>query len=119
MSVGWFALYLLFALLVFAAIPLARARQTGSLHRADWGLVFVPGPTFVVALLALNDLAKTGWAVMVYPFLVLALSVIALWIRVFLLPKCGVPSRVASSVTFSVAVLAAALFGAFVPPLYE
>ena len=119
MSAGWFALYLLLALLVFAAVPMAHAHQAGTLHRADWALIFVPAPTFVAALLAMNDLAKTGWAVMVYPFLVLALSVVALWIRVFLLPRFGVPSRAASSIAFAAAVLAAALFGTFVPPLYE
>jgi hypothetical protein len=119
MSVGVFALFLVILALALAAVPAACASRSGLLFPADFALVFLPPPAFLAALWAFNEPAQTGWAIVVYPFLVLWLSVLALYIRVFLLARIGLNARSAALGTFLVVAVSAALFGAYVPPLYE
>jgi hypothetical protein len=119
MSAGIFALLLVFLPLALAAVPAAIAFRSGALFAADFGLVLLPAPIFLAGLVAFNEPAQTGWAGIAYPFLVLWLCVLALYGRVFLLPRLGLSARWAALGTFLVAVAGAALFGAYVPPFYE
>ena len=119
MSAGAFALLLLLLPLALAAVPAARASRSGALFPADFGLVLLPAPIFLAALVVFNEPAQTGWAGIAYPFLVLWLCVLAFYVRVFLLPRVGLSARRAALVTFLVAAICAALFGACVPPFYE
>ena len=119
MSAGAFALLVVSLLLLAATYPVRYAFRSKTLFATDIGLVLLPAPTFIASLLAFNEPAKTGWAVIGYPFLVLAISVAALFIRVFALPQVGIPPKVGSLVAVVLAVVAAAAFGAFVGPWYE
>ncbi|MCW5620899.1 MAG: hypothetical protein KIS79_07335, partial [Burkholderiales bacterium] len=86
---------------------------------ADIGLLFLPAPAFLAALLIFNEPAQTGWAGIAYPFLVFWFCILAFYSRVFLLPRLGLSVQSAAIGTFAVVGLAAVLFGAFVPPFYE
>jgi hypothetical protein len=119
MSAGTFAVLLILVPLLLAAVPACYAYESGSLFAADVGLLLLPAPVFLVSLLAFNKPAHVGWAGIAYPFVVFWLSVIILYIRVFLLPPIGLKPRSAALSTLIVAIAVAAFFGAFVPPFYE
>lgn len=118
MSNGTFALLVVLVLLLFAVPPAVSAFRTHQLFAADVALVLVPAPVFVAALLAFNEPAQTGWAGIGYPFLVLAVSVVGFYVRVYLLRRVWSP-RIVAAVTCISFVAAAALFGATVAPWYE
>jgi FtsH-binding integral membrane protein len=94
------------------------AFRSHKLFVADVALLLTPPLVFIAALLAFNVPAQTGWALIVYPFLVLAVSVVGLYVRVYLLRRVW-PPRVAAVATLTVFVAGAALFGATVAPWYE
>lgn len=119
MTAGVFAFLLVLAPLGFASIPAMVALRTRTLFAADFGLVLLPAPAYLLALLAFNEPAQTGWAGIAYPFVVLWFCVVVFFVRVFAMPRLGLSARSAAICTFIVLVLVAALFGAFVPPLYE
>jgi len=119
MSAGSFALLLISVLLACAGIPALIAYRDQNLYAADVALVLVPTPVFVLAMLAFNEPARTGWALIGYPFPVLALSVAALYFRVLALPKLGFRPRAASRTCLALAVVGAAAFGTFAAPWHE
>jgi hypothetical protein len=119
MTAGTFALLLLLVPLALAAIPAAAAMRTHSLFAADIGLVFLPAPAFLAALLAFNAPAQVGWAFIAYPFLVFWSCVVAFYARAFATPRLGWRARPAAVGMLVVFSLVAVLLGAFVPPLYE
>jgi hypothetical protein len=119
MSPSTVALLLVVVPLALAVVPVVSAFRSRALFPADVGLVFLPALAFVAALLAFNEPAQTGWALIAYPFFVLWLCVLALYVRVFMLPRLGVNARRAAFGALLAAVMAAALFGAYVPPFYE
>jgi hypothetical protein len=107
------------ALLVFVAVPVVWARRSGGLLETDIALLVVPAGAFLVALALFNKPALTGWAFILYPWLVLVCSVGVLYVRVFLLPRIGVAASVASKACLAVCTLAAVVFGSITPPFYE
>ncbi len=82
MSAGTLALFVVAALLLAASFPIGTAAKSKTLFASDIGLVLLPVPAFIACLLLFNEPAKTGWALIGYPFLVLAISVAALFLRV-------------------------------------
>ena len=119
MSPGIFALLLVAVPLLLAVVPAVRANCSHTLFPADFGLVVLPAPAFFLALLVFNKPAQTGWAGIAYPFLILWLSVLTLYIRVFVGPRLGLNIRSVALGTFLLALLASVVFGAYVPPYYE
>ena len=117
MSAGIFALLLVLVPLGLAGFPALFALRGRTLFAADIGLVFLPAPAFLAALVALNEPAQTGWAGIAYPFFVFWVCIVAFYARVFALPHLGLNPRPAAIGTLVLALLAAVLFGAFVPPL--
>lgn len=118
MSFEPLAITVMSVLLLLAVPPLVSAFRTHSLFLADVALLLVPAPVFVVALSAFNEPAKTGWAPIGFPFLVLAASVVGLYVRVHLLRRF-LPPRVAAVAMLVMFVVAAAVFGVVTPPWSE
>lgn len=110
---------ILTALLAFTAVPIVSARRSGGLLGTDIALLLAPAGAFLVALILFNKPALTGWAFILYPWLVLVCSVGALYVRVFLLSRLGVAASPASKACLVVCTLAAVVFGLLTPPLYE
>ena len=119
MSASTFALLIVMVLLLAAVLPVRTAAQSKTLFATDIGLVLLPAPAFMACLATFNEPAQTGWATIGYPFLVLAVSVAALFVRVYALPPIGVSPKIGSLVALVFSVFAAAAFGAFVGPWYE
>jgi hypothetical protein len=119
MPAGAFAALMIAVLLSLAIVPIRAAVRSGTFFASDVVLIAGPPIAFVGCLLLFNKPAQTGWALIGYPFLVLALSVVALWARVFLLPRTIASLQLVSYVFLAVAVTAAAIFGSAVPPWYE
>lgn len=107
------------AWLASAAIPSAVAYRSRTLYSTDLALFIVPVLGFLMALGLFNEPAPIGWAFLVYPFLLLALSVAVLHARVFLLPRLGLSARTASRGALTVTLLVGIALGMFVKPLYE
>lgn len=107
------------AWLASAAIPSAVAYKTRTLYLTDLALFIAPVVGFLVALGLFNEPALTGWAFLVYPILLLALSVAVLHARVFLLPRLGLSARTASRGALAVTLLVGIALGTFVEPLHE
>ena len=116
MSVGTFAMSVVLVLLV--ALPVVSAVLAHQLFIADIALPFVPAAVFVATLLVFNAPARTGWALAVYPVVVVVVSVVGLYVRVYLFRRVRSP-RVAATATLVAFAGAAALFGSTVAPLYE
>lgn len=113
------ALVIVIGLVLCAAIAIFSVHRSGNLFAWDIALVIAPPFAFLLALNGLNEPAETGVAPIIYPYLVLALSIVALQLRVFLLPLFGLSHRVCSVGTFFLAMGASAVFGALVKPWYE
>ena len=119
MSAGSFALLSISVLLTCAGIPALIAYRNQNLYSTDVALVLVPTPVYVLAMLVFNEPARTGWAPIGYPFLVLALSVAVFYFRVFALSKLGFRPQTASHTCLVLAVIGAAAFGTFAAPWHE
>jgi hypothetical protein len=119
MSLEFFVCLVVAVLLMCAVIPARAAMRTRSLRVTDIVIVLGPPPVFVAAVLAFNKPAQIGWALIGYPFLILAASVVTLFLRVYVLSEPGSSSRRVSALTALAAILGAAAFGAFVPPWHE
>jgi hypothetical protein len=113
------ALVLVAVPLALAVVPVAAARRSRSLFATDIGLVILPAVAFVVSVGTFNEAAQIGWALIIYPFLIVWLSVAALYVRVFFLPRVGVRPSVGATGTLLLAIAAASAFGAMVAPWYE
>jgi len=119
MSAGLIALLLIGLSLLLSAPAFVVARRSASLFATDFALVAAPPFAFLLALVAFNEPAQTGWAPIGYPFAVLLAGVLMLQARVFIAPRLGFAPRSASTFVLFIAVVAASLFGAFTPPWYE
>jgi hypothetical protein len=119
MSAAFNTLAAVAALLAFVAVPVVSARRSGGLLLTDVALLLLPVASFLAALVLFNERALTGWAFILYPWLVLACSVFALYARVFLLPRLGVAAPVASKACLVGCTVAAIAFGLSTPPFYE
>lgn len=105
--------------LASAAIPTTVAYRSNTFYATDLALFVAPPFGFFVALGILNEQALTGWAFMLYPILILGLSVAAMHARVFLLPHLGVSARKASRGSLVATLAVAVALGMFVSPVYE
>ena len=102
-----------------SAISVVVARRSGTLFISDLALLIAPPLAFVIALVVFNEPALTGWAFLLYPLLIAALSVGLLHARVFVLCRMGVSAQTVSRILLGAAIVGSALLGTFVPPLYE
>jgi hypothetical protein len=108
--VGWLA---------SAIVPMVVAARAGTFFLADLLLLVAPAVAFLVGLALFNESALTGWAFIVYPIGIVALSIALLHARVFVLPWFGVAPQNAARITSTGALIASVVLGACVPPLYE
>ena len=107
------------AWLASASVTAATAHRSKSLYVTDLALFVVPPISFLATLIAFNQTALTGWAFLLYPVLIVALTVGLFHLRVLLLPRLGMSTHAASRGSLVFAVVASATLGAFVRPLYE
>src|SRR5437868_15402122 len=112
MSAGALALSVVAVLLLCAVPAFVSASRQRALFGTDFALLLGPVVAFAVSLSMFNVPAQTGWALMLYPFVMLALSVVVLYIRVYLLRYVPVSPHALSMVAFIASSVAAALFGA-------
>lgn len=119
MSAGLFAIIILVTLLSVAVVPLRSAFRKGQLYFSDLALPLLPAVCFAFALLQFNSPAQTGWALIGYPFLVVAMSVVVLYISVFGLRTLFVQARIVSFAVLAVSSAMAVYAGAIVAPWYE
>jgi hypothetical protein len=119
MSASLFTLTIVLFLSVLGAAPIFFARRHGTLHIADFGIVLAPIAILLLTMTYLNRPVQIGWGTVIYSFLCLALSVVALYIRVFVGGR-DIQKSHALSVTFLIVASFVALFvGLFVPAIYE
>jgi hypothetical protein len=116
MSAGAFAIAIVLVLLAFAVPALWYSTRRGGLQLADIGLVFVPTVVFVLTLVGFD---RTGFELYAYPFFALALSVIALYARVFFLSQDASQAKAASGTFVIMACLLAFFTSIMAPPLYK
>lgn len=119
MAIEVLPLFAYAAWLASAAIPAAVAHRSKSLYVTDLALLIAPLIGFLAALIAFNQPALTGWAFVLYPVIIVALTIVLFHLRVFLLPRFGISTRTASRGVLVFAVVASATLGAFVSPFYE
>ncbi|GAA5069730.1 hypothetical protein [Lysobacter panacisoli] len=119
MSAGAVAFAMLAILLFAAAAPLRVAYRERRLFATDLLLPVLPAAGFVAGLLGFNAPAQVGWALIVYPFLVVAASVSMLYVSVYGLRKLFIQVRTLSLGVLSGALVVAMLLGATVAPWYE
>jgi hypothetical protein len=105
--------------LASAAIAAAVAQRSNSLYATDLALLVAPPIGFLATLFAFNQPALTGWAFVLYPVLIVALTIALFHLRVFLLPRFGISTRMASRGMLAFSMFASATLGAFVSPFYE
>lgn len=119
MSAGVFAAVIL-AILLFAAVaPWRFAYRQHRLFATDLLLPVLPAVGFVLGLLQFNAPAQVGWALIGYPFLVVAASVATLYVSVYGLRKLFVQVRALSLAVLVSALALATYIGATVAPWYE
>jgi len=119
MSAATVALAFLALVALFAAVPARSAYRSGSLYWTDIALVVAPAPVFLFVLSTFNKPAQIGWAAIIYPLLLVAGSVAALYVRVLALPRLGFTAKGGSAGGLAIAVCAAAMLGALVAPWYD
>ena len=119
MSAATVALVFLALVALFSAVPARSAYRSSTLYWTDIALVVAPAPTFLLALSAFNKPAQIGWAAIIYPLLLVAGSVAALYVRVFALPRFGFSTKGGSAGSLAIAVCVAATLGALVAPWYD
>lgn len=109
----------LFTLVCLAVGALVHGRRRQTVHASDWVLLLAPAPLFFATAVLFNQPAHIGWALVLWPFLVFAIGVLSLCVRLLALPLLGLPGRVTAAVFSAFILIGAALWGAWVPPWYD
>ncbi|HMA89778.1 MAG TPA: hypothetical protein VKP89_13655 [Burkholderiales bacterium] len=119
MEAGTFATVVIAGTLALALIPGWVAYRRRELFWTDVGIVLAPTFVFVLAAAILNPDTRVGWALIIYPFLALMLSVLLVYVRIFALagPVCN--ARICSALCLALGCAAAFIAGVTIPPLYE
>jgi hypothetical protein len=110
----------LFGVSAAVAFPaLRQAKRARILSFAECALPIAPAISMLVGLQVLNSAAQVGYAFIVYPVLSIVLSLILLYMRIFLLSHVRVSQRNLSIWMLTVTCLTAFVLGAVVSPWYE
>lgn len=103
----------------FSFPALLHARKTRTLSFSDCALPIVPAASFLIGMEIFNSAAQVGYAFLVYPPLVIVLSLSLLYARVYFLGGVKASPRKLSFCILVAACTAAFLLGVAVPPWYE
>jgi len=105
--------------LVFAIPPGWVARSRRTLFIFDIALLLGAPVLFILSAVLLNPPLQTGWGMIVYPFVALAVAVSVFYFRVFVLDRLNRNPRSNSALCLLSAAAVAVLMGAVLPPWYD